>query len=91
MGEARINPAPLLSKINESYYMGMDVTRSSNFEFWVRQNSPALESGKGLYIHDPSASEIRCLQKLMERGLIYFSEISDDRLHIRVLECFNCK
>ena len=71
--------------------MGTDVTRSLNFEFWVRQNSPILGVGKGLYISDPSAYEIRCLQRLMERGLIYFSEIFDDKLHIRVFECFNCR
>ena len=72
-------------------YMGTGVTRSSNFEFWVRQNSPELRAGEGLYIHDPSAREMKCLRKMMEQGLIYYSDVDDDRLHIRVIECFNVR
>ena len=74
-----------------NYYMGTGITRSSNFEFWVRQNSPALGAEKGLYISDPSSSEIKCLRKMMERGQIYYSDVDDDRLHIRVIECFNVR
>ena len=67
------------------------ISRSFNFNQWVMHNSPALGVGKGLYIHDPSASEIKSLRKMMEQGLIYYSDVDDDRLRIRVIECFNVR
>ena len=66
-------------------------TRTLNFECWVRQNSPTLGTGKGLFVSDPTAREIKSLQRMRERGQIYYSEVDDDRLHIRVLECFNIR
>lgn len=74
-----------------NYNMGAGITRSSNFEFWVRQNSPALGEKKGLYVSDPTAYEIKSLRRMMERGQIYYSDVADDRLHIRVIECFNVR
>lgn len=65
--------------------------RLLNFELWIIQNSPVLGSAKGFYVHDPTASEIKCLQRMMACGKIYYSKVDDNRLHIRVIECFNVK
>ena len=69
----------------------MEINRFSNFECWVRQNSPDLGAGKGLCVSDPNINEIKCLQRMMEQGRIYYSKVFDDKLHIQILECFNVK
>lgn len=71
--------------------METGINRTLNFECWVRQNSPALGTGKGLFVSDPTTREIKSLQRMKERGQIYYSEVDDDRLHIRVLECFSIR